>query len=133
MKFSVQGLPVPQGSMKPVRLGGKSDGRIILVSQAGKRLKEWRNMVASEAARHSDDYLYEGAVSVEIFFRMKRAKKPAPMLAQYPIQRPDIDKLARSILDSLTATLFVDDSQVIDLICRKRYGEPGVDVEVLPL
>lgn len=135
MKFHVSGLPVPQGSKKAIP--HKSTGRIILIDQSGKRLKEWRNAVAAEAARHSEDYLYEGAVSVEVTFRMKLAKKPPPAHSEYPIMRPDIDKLTRAILDSLTSTVFVDDSQVCRLTAHKRYAldgeQPGVDVEVWAL
>lgn len=131
MKFRVAGLPVPQGSMKAIP--HKSTGRIIMLPSSGKRLTAWRKAVAAEAARNSPDYLLESAVAVEMVFHMKRAKKPAPAHREYPIMRPDLDKLTRAILDSLTSTVFVDDSQVCDLFLHKRYGEPGVDVKVWPI
>lgn len=131
MKFHVAGLPVPQGSKKAFPM---KSGRIAIVDASGKRLKNWRAAVAAEAARNSEDYLYEGAVSVEVMFHMKRAKKPSPAHRDHPIMRPDVDKLARAILDSLTNTVFVDDSQVCKLVTHKRYADiPGVWVEVLPI
>lgn len=132
IKFHVVGLPVPQGSMNAVH--HKSTGRIIMLQSAGKRLAAWRKAVAAEAARNSGDHLLEGAVSVEIVFHMKRPKKPKPTVAAFPVARPDIDKLIRAILDSLTSTVFVDDSQVCALFAHKRYCDtPGVWVEVSPL
>jgi Holliday junction resolvase RusA-like endonuclease len=43
----------------------------------------------------------------------------------------DVDKLARSVLDSLTGVLFHDDAQVVHLVVSKDYGDaPGVRVFV---
>jgi Holliday junction resolvase RusA-like endonuclease len=37
-------------------------------------------------------------------------------------RKPDIDKLARGVLDALSGVLFHDDAQVIDLRVGKRYA-----------
>ena len=48
--------------------------------------------------------------------------------------RPDIDKLARAILDALTdARVWPDDGQVVTMHVEKRYGEPGVEIEAISL
>ena len=45
--------------------------------------------------------------------------------------RPDIDKLARAVLDALTGIVWVDDDQVVELVCRKRWWvEGGVRIQV---
>lgn len=46
-----------------------------------------------------------------------------------PTKKPDIDNIAKSILDSINNIAYHDDSQVTDLITRKWYGEePRVEV-----
>ena len=40
-----------------------------------------------------------------------------------PIKRPDIDNIAKIILDSLNGMAYKDDSQVVELNIKKLYGE----------
>ena len=76
----------------------------------------------------------EGAVSVQATFYLPRRKSPRPKKQLWPDRRPDVDKLARSLLDALTNIAFGDDNQVCDLFVRKVYASedhpPGVEVEV---
>ena len=44
------------------------------------------------------------------------------------IQRPDIDKLERAILDSLTGVIWEDDSQVIKVYKHKRRARPDEEI-----
>ena len=45
--------------------------------------------------------------------------------------RPDVDKLARAVLDALTGLVIADDSTVVELRAGKSYGRrPGVAVLV---
>jgi len=39
-----------------------------------------------------------------------------------PCVRPDVDKLARALLDALIGIAYVDDQQVVSLLVRKVYG-----------
>lgn len=48
-----------------------------------------------------------------------------------PTTKPDIDNVAKAVLDALNGTAFADDSQIVDLTCTKRYGaQPHVQVTV---
>jgi hypothetical protein len=40
----------------------------------------------------------------------------------YPVVKPDLDKLMRAVLDSLTGVIYVDDSQVVKAEPTKDYG-----------
>ena len=40
-------------------------------------------------------------------------------------KRPDLDKLARAVLDALTDVIFEDDSQVVSLGAFKYITNPG--------
>jgi Holliday junction resolvase RusA-like endonuclease len=55
-----------------------------------------------------------------------------------PIVPPDLDKLARGLLDGIgqSEVIWGDDSQVINLIARKFYAddrEPGAEVKITAL
>jgi Holliday junction resolvase RusA-like endonuclease len=48
--------------------------------------------------------------------------------------KPDIDKLARAVLDCLSGTVIKDDSQVVILNVRKEYGDiDGVLIRVMTI
>jgi Holliday junction resolvase RusA-like endonuclease len=49
-----------------------------------------------------------------------------------PTAPPDIDKLARAVLDALTGIVYDDDSQVIELQATKRFDtHPHATIEVV--
>ncbi len=48
-------------------------------------------------------------------------------------RRPDLDKLCRACLDSLTGIVWRDDAQVVRLEASKDYGAPGVMIWVEPI
>ena len=58
------------------------------------------------------------------------------MLAGYekPCKKPDIDNIAKVILDSLNDIAYHDDTQVVSLCMTKKYAEtPRVEVEIQTL
>ena len=71
-----------------------------------------------------------GAVRCELTFFLPRPKRPR---SQWPVTRPDGENLSKGLLDSWNGVLWVDDSQVVDLVVRKVYARdagPGVEVTV---
>lgn len=55
-------------------------------------------------------------------------KKKAEMLAGlvHPTKKPDIDNLAKQLLDAMPRLQFwEDDKQIVELHCKKTYGETG--------
>jgi len=59
-------------------------------------------------------------------------KKTAELSKGVPhVKKPDLDNLAKSILDALNQWAWVDDSQICELSISKRYGaEPKVIVRI---
>lgn len=72
----------------------------------------------------------EGAISVTVLFNIPRPKSVTEKKRKYPCVKPDIDNYAKALLDALNGIAFKDDAQIIDLTLSKRYGEPGIAVEV---
>lgn len=129
LEFIVPGDPKPQGSKRGFLT---KHGKIALVEQAGKPLKDWRNTIATYATKariESSWQAYtEGPIGVSLVFAMKR---PMRQRHHVPAVRPDIDKLTRAVLDGLTdAHVWQDDGQVVSLRVEKIYGTPGVSIRV---
>lgn len=128
--FTVRGLPVPQGSSRAFAVGGKA--RIVSTSAP---LSAWRNAIAVAASREmGTDPLLDEPLSVTATFMLPRPAS-IPKKRVYPAVKPDLDKLARALMDALTGVVWRDDSRVVEMSIDKRYTDtPGVTVvvEVLP-
>jgi Holliday junction resolvase RusA-like endonuclease len=49
----------------------------------------------------------------------------------YPKVKPDLDNVAKAVLDAINGIVYVDDAQVINLVATKRYAtDPRVEVYV---
>ncbi len=124
----VRGIPVPQGSMKAFVV----KGRPILTSTQ-KNLKPWRNQVAMEASSIYHNPVTDKPIAIVLEFKMPCPKSLPKTKWRLPAKRPDLDKLIRAILDSLTGVVFKDDSQVVTITAMKRYaydGYPGVKIVI---
>ena len=123
--FFVPGIPAPQGSKRHVGGG--------VMIESSKRLKPWRKRVNEAANEHRsrDAAVYpDQAVSVDLEFILPRPKYAVGKILPAVKRVGDIDKLSRSILDSLTGVCFGDDAQVTDLHASKRLADPGETVGV---
>jgi Holliday junction resolvase RusA-like endonuclease len=136
-EVDVLGTPAPKGSNRAMVRGG----RAVFIPGGSKvnagKLRGWDANVrqrAAEALGERTEPLFVGkAMSVEITFRLarpaghwgKRGLKPSAPLT--PATKPDIDKLARSTLDSLIGAVFDDDSRIVRLVVDKQYAVPGAE------
>lgn len=131
VSFFVPGVPAPQGSKRHV-------GRGILV-ESSKALGPWRSTVALAARAAHKGAPLDGPVSVACDFTFPRPKHHRRANGELrdgaPARhssRPDVDKLARAILDGITGIVIRDDGQVTSLSARKWYGdEAGAEVIVV--
>jgi crossover junction endodeoxyribonuclease RusA len=127
MKFTVYVRPQPQGSARAFVRNGHA-----AVTSANAKLKPYRHTVTAVVRQACLD---EGlslplapkhvpvGVGMEFFF-----ERPAsiPKKRVEMVVKPDLDKLIRATLDSLTGVLFHDDAQVVALTPHptKQYGSP---------
>lgn len=124
----VPGIPVPQGSKKPI------PGRMIEV--AGHRLTQWRTSIGwhAKAAGWARDPILAGPVRVDLRFVLARPKTHGSLTEPpyWHAATPDADKVARAVLDALTqAHVWTDDRQVAQLHVVKHYGsETGVWIKL---
>jgi len=134
--FSVFGLnPAPQGSKKYVGTRRTASGNNIpLIVESSPALPAWRKAVAEAVQQamidSADDSVFDSAVRVDAVFYMR---KPRTVTRQYPQTPPDIDKICRSLLDSISkGGVWVDDALVVELHAVKTWAvnEPGVVVTI---
>jgi crossover junction endodeoxyribonuclease RusA len=145
LAFTVFGRPASQGSHRIVPT--KQGPRMV---DDSARTRPWRQAIAAEAigARNGQpNAFWTAPVQVIATFHLARPKAHVrsgrhwPHLRDSapsrPASKPDIDKLARALLDALTGVLWRDDAQVTDLVVRKRYAVPGeperADIEIRAL
>lgn len=128
MIIVVRGTPAPQGSKRHV--GG---GRMIEMSKA---VGPWREAVRAETQRAMLGMApTHRPVSVFVNFYLPRPKS-TPKSVTLPAKRPDLDKLARAVLDGVTqGGAWLDDSQVVRLQCQKNFAgqenPPGCTIDII--
>jgi Holliday junction resolvase RusA-like endonuclease len=114
--FIVVGPPACKGSVVAFRA---PSGRIVTKTDS-KHGKTWAKHVAYCAVMAGLPVLPKGiGVRVEAEYQFT-----APIRGERgtPCVRPDVDKLARALLDALTGIAYEDDGQVVSLTVRKVYG-----------
>ena len=130
ISFRVYGIPQTKGSAKAYMRKGM---KYPVVTNDNVKNKWWAESVRAVAqltrAAMRMSLEDKAPVSLRLLFVMpkpKRLKAGSPM-----VKRPDLDKMTRSVKDSLEGVFYKNDSQVNNAMLSKVYGdEPGVIVEV---
>jgi crossover junction endodeoxyribonuclease RusA len=120
IKLFVPGKPAPQGSKRHV-------GRGIMV-ESSREVGPWRERVAlaaHDAMRTAGLAPFTGAIVLTLSFILPRPKSTPKRTTPPAVRRPDCDKLARAVGDALTHTVYLDDSQIVELHLTKRLAEIG--------
>ena len=128
----VPGVPVPQGNLSASRTGR-------LYHTNNDSLEPWRHSIgwrARQAMREAkSDVLQDVPIALSMWFVLYRPKSTAKTRATpWAIKKPDLDKLARAVGDSLTGPVYLDDSQIVEIHCYKRISDGDDDpcgVEVI--
>jgi Holliday junction resolvase RusA-like endonuclease len=136
IEIDVLGTPAPKGSNRAMVRGGHA----VFVPGGSKvnqvKLKSWDVAVREEAleqlGQRTEPVFVGVPLAVTITFRLARpaghwSKRHGlkPSAPQFPAVKPDIDKVTRATLDSLSGLVFDDDARIVELVVRKRYAEPG--------
>lgn len=149
LKFTVSGPPVAMPRHRSVRGVGMRMRR-------DQRADDWLEAVrvAAQEAIHrsaddalrlwmmiSDDGVFgQLPVRVRVDFRVPRPKKPKHGC---PVTKPDVDNLAKAVLDALGnlrgqgSIMWRDDAQICELVVTKSYAvasdDEGVAVQISAL
>lgn len=139
LRFRVDGTPQPRGSKRAITVPGK---RGLLIDDNAKS-KPWMNLVTYHArlamvsAGFSQPFDEALALRVIIFrarpkghFNKTGLKSNAP---RFPTTKPDCSKYMRAVEDAMTGVVYVDDARLVDSWPSKRFGRPGVLIELYRL
>ena len=132
--FTVYGESVAQGRPRATNVSGHTR---LYDPKKSSDFKDFVKLVASE---HAPEKLIEGAIRLTLkMYRpipkaiSKSAKKAALAEAGKirPTSKPDVDNYVKSVKDALKWVIWKDDSQVVDLVAGKYYGErPRVEITI---
>lgn len=137
LSFDVKGIPGAQGSKRHVGRG--------IMRESSKKVAPWRSDVRDAALAAMGDTWrpLTGPVTVDVTFYFPRPKshygtgrnadtlKPGAPTNPTSRAHGDIDKLVRSTLDALvSAGVMHDDSLVVALTARKRWGGRGCSLTI---
>jgi Holliday junction resolvase RusA-like endonuclease len=123
--FSVPGAPVAKGRPRLSARGGLA--RAYTPSKT-RHYEDLIRIAAGEAMGQRAPIEDAVVLTITAFVAapkaMSRAKRALALDGTLkPITRPDADNYAKAALDACNAILFRDDSQVADLIIRKRFSD----------
>jgi len=119
----VPGHAAPQGSKRHV-------GHGVMV-ESSTRLKPWRSDVQSRLMDADGQPLVKfdsSPVKLSLEFVLKRPVSTPKRATPQAAKKPDLDKLTRMIMDSLTGIVWEDDSQVVSVKAEKVYAKDSIGV-----
>jgi len=141
MKFFVEGVPAPQGS-KNAFIVRRAFGDFVVVAEASKKVKPWREAVALACVEEMNRAGYmkkfldrEISFIISVRFYLPIPKR-VPTGYPHHLKYPDLDKLIRSTLDGITQSgcIWEDDKQVVKIEAEKSYcvpgGQTGAEIEI---
>ena len=118
--FFIPGRPRATQTGSIVRAGGRAF--------PVRRNTPWSAVCGLVARAHAPRSLPAGPLAVTLTFCLPAPKGKHRAL---PNVRPDIDGLAKGLLDAWNGVLWIDDGQIVELHLRKVYDvAPGVRVSV---
>lgn len=120
--LTVYGTPVAQGRPRFARIG---NGVRTYDPEKSRDWKQGVRLQALEQLRKDGPVptVYEGAVRMEVHAYLPRPKT-LPKRIIHHTRKPDADNVAKGVKDALKGVIYRDDSQVIELLVRKSYGDP---------
>jgi len=108
---------------------GRVGNRVVTYTDA--KTKKFEREINNLSRRQYVDEIKTGALKVEISFFIK---PPKTVKRKYPSVKPDVDNLAKSVLDGIEGVVFKNDSQIISLTCSKYYrAHAGIEVKIYPI
>jgi Holliday junction resolvase RusA-like endonuclease len=127
----VAGIPVTQGSMKAIAVGGHAR----VMHSNGSKIDIWRRSIVDAVHRQLGEEieLMTGPLRLAAAFRLPRPAGLPKRRRVWPIgaRSGDADKFLRCLGDAITGVLIDDDSRIVDARVTKDWANPGAQPGVV--
>ena len=128
MKFTVPGNPTAKGRPRVTKNG----------TYTPQKTKDYQKKVAQMAELSCTEYWIEEPLRATLlcYYPIPKSmpKYKRSLIKHdgiYPIVKPDIDNVAKAILDALNGVIYKDYNQIIELYINKQYSDnPRVEVKI---
>lgn len=122
IKLFIAGLPVGKGRPRFARRGN------YVTAYTPEKTRAWEQVVKDYCTLNRPRQTPQGPAIVYLTFILPRPKS-LPKKITHHTKKPDLDNLAKAVLDAMQGSFFVSDSQITSLALFKTYGErPGVEI-----
>lgn len=131
--FTVPGDPVGKGRPRATTIGGHARMYTPAKTAAYEQLVA---VYASAAMKKAPLLEHPVRLRLGIYCKVPGTwskKRRADALAgiERPAKKPDLDNIVKALADGMNGIVWVDDSQIVELVCSKHYAlEPYVSVGV---
>ena len=128
LSMFIPGDPVPQPRPR-ITVRGKHGKAYVPRDHA---IHEWRAKVREwmEQSVPPGQAFPVSGVGLHVMMAF-HLRKPKSNRKRLPISRPDLDNLAKAVLDAGNGVIWSDDSQVTTVVMNKRWHDkPGVWLEI---
>ena len=137
LKFVVPGEPRGKGRPRFRNLGK------FVQTYTDKETVMYENLVKMSYVTEYGNTIYNNGEQLKVVIKSFQSipkseskKKRELMLSGKlrPTKKPDADNICKSVLDGLNKAAYLDDTQVVELVCEKYYSDsPRVEVEICQL
>lgn len=132
ISFEIPGRPVPKARPRVTKTGHAYTPKSTQDYEKAVRLSWYK-----AAGRYKYPQGTPLSVAIIAYFQIPKntpKKRIAETLAQPYTSRPDLDNVAKAILDALNGVAYDDDAQIVRLVTEKhRAIEPRVMVFISPV
>lgn len=131
--FTVPGEPVGKGRPRVTLAGGRAHAYTPAKTAAYEQLVA---VYAAAAMKKSPLLEHPVRLRLGIYCKVpgswsKKRRSDALAGIERPAKAPDIDNIVKSVADGMNGIVWIDDSQIVELVCSKHYSiEPYVSVGV---
>lgn len=133
MRFEFKITPRGKGRPRFMRRGK------FIQAFTDKATRQFESFISKEAKKQMSENKFEmmdGPLTVSMTFYMPRPKSlPKKSWFDYHTKKPDVDNIAKGVLDALNEIAWTDDSHISIISALKLYGdEPRIEmyIEQLP-
>jgi Holliday junction resolvase RusA-like endonuclease len=153
LMFIVEGEPVPKGRPRFTRANGfartytpqktrDAEGRVAYSAHVA--MQQQKTSICAVQHENKRDVAVQQKnarknavkVSIEFFLKIPKSisRKSLESNEVMPTVKPDLDNLAKTVLDGMNGIVYQDDSQIVELHISKKYSDhPCTVVRVSPI